>query len=45
MKVNALGEQEVVEVEVLWMFSRTCNRDGGLVSLKVYIIWKGRLDR
>ncbi len=27
------------------MFSRTCKRDGGFVSLKVYIIWKGRLDR
>ncbi len=27
------------------MFSETCRRDGGFVSLKVYIIWKGRLDR
>jgi hypothetical protein len=26
------------------MFSETCKRDGGFVSLNVYTIWKGRLD-
>jgi hypothetical protein len=45
MKVNASGKQDVVELILLWMFSETCKRDGGFVSLKVYTIWKGRLDR
>jgi hypothetical protein len=44
MKVNAAGKQSVVELTLLCMFSATCERDGGFVSLNVYTIWKGRLD-
>jgi hypothetical protein len=44
MKVNASGRQDVVGLTLLWMFSETCKRDGGFVSLNVYTIWKGRLD-
>jgi hypothetical protein len=45
MKVNASGQQEVVKLVLLWIFPETCRRDGGFVSLKVYTIWKERLDR
>ncbi len=45
MKVSASGEQGVVKLVLLWIFSETCRRDRGFVSLKVYKIWKGRLDR
>jgi hypothetical protein len=45
MKVSASGKQEVVKLVLLWIFSETCKRDGGFVLLKVYTIWKGRLDR
>jgi hypothetical protein len=45
MKVTASEQQEVVKLVLLWMFSETFRRDGGFVSLKVYTIWKGRLDK
>jgi hypothetical protein len=44
IKVNAAGKQDVVELILLCVFSATCKRDGGFVSLNVYTIWKGRLD-
>jgi hypothetical protein len=39
MKVNASGQQEVVKLVLLWMFPETCRRDGGFVSLKVYVYY------
>jgi hypothetical protein len=38
IKVNASGKQDVVELMLLCVFSATCKRDGGFVSLSVYTI-------